>query len=94
MVHTLLGPTPNLREYTGTFRYHYASNMQAREHSNFSTLIKAFTSYLTMITELVDAVLVSVSGATGLLMGPALLVFGSDSDVPVFLSKTYCSKKI
>jgi len=56
----------------------------------FSTLIKAFTSNLTMTTELVDAaVLVSVSGATGLLMGPALLVFGSDSDVPVFLSKTY-----
>ena len=46
-----------------------------------------------MTTELVDAVLVSVSGATGLLIGPALLVFGSDSDVPVFLSKTYCSKK-
>ena len=60
----------------------------------FSSLIKAFTSNLTMTTELVDEVLISVSGATGLLMGPALLVFGSDSDVPVFLSKTYCSKKI
>lgn len=46
-----------------------------------------------MTTELVDEVLISVSGATGLLKGPALLVFGSDSDVPVFLSKTYCSKK-
>lgn len=46
-----------------------------------------------MTTELADVVLISVSGATGLLNGPALLVFGNDSDVPVFLSKTCCSKK-
>ena len=46
-----------------------------------------------MTTELVDEVLISVSGATGLLKSLSLLVFGSDSDVPVFLSKTYCSKK-
>ena len=46
-----------------------------------------------MPTVLVDVVLISVSGATGLLVGPALLVFGNDRDVPVFLSKTCCSKK-